>query len=254
MKKEQVLDLMNAVPADLVEEADGERPVKRRLPRVVRTGLIAACVCLALMGTAFAGIKGRTPVHLEPHIDSAGVFDGYSVTGDLAYYPISRFSDAFREAGASGTSRVNREFSSFEEVQAFLGENIPCIWPQDWEADYLVSLYHDEQGDIWGTDVISYDREHKIDIIVEIQTDKYPRDTGGRLYGGFGDKERLESYEMPNGCVADGYTLNAPDYDDSRCVCFFISDGNLYSIAAYGTPEHQAELWPRIQSVLDRFS
>ncbi len=54
MKKEQVLDLMNNLPADLVEEADVERPAKRRRPNIIRAGLIAACLCAALLGTAGA--------------------------------------------------------------------------------------------------------------------------------------------------------------------------------------------------------
>ena len=54
MKKEQALNLMNTLGPDLIEEADIPLPDKRRLPKAVRTGLIAACLCLALLGTAFA--------------------------------------------------------------------------------------------------------------------------------------------------------------------------------------------------------
>ena len=54
MNKEQVLNLMNAIEPDLIEEADLPIAAKRRMPRFARTGLIAACVCLALVGSAFA--------------------------------------------------------------------------------------------------------------------------------------------------------------------------------------------------------
>lgn len=54
MKNEQVLEWMNAIPPDLIEEADVQAPAKRRLPKIVRAGLIAACLCLALLGTAAA--------------------------------------------------------------------------------------------------------------------------------------------------------------------------------------------------------
>ena len=54
MKKEDVLNLMTGLPADLIEEADLDAPAKRRLPRLARAGLIAACLCFALLGTAFA--------------------------------------------------------------------------------------------------------------------------------------------------------------------------------------------------------
>ena len=70
---------MNAVPPDLVEEADTLAPAKRRFSKGVRGALIAACLCLALVGTTFAavtGIRALQLVHMEPHIDGKGVFDG----------------------------------------------------------------------------------------------------------------------------------------------------------------------------------
>lgn len=51
MKKEQAFELMNAIPPDLVEEADVQAPARRPLPKAVRAGLIAACLCLAFVGT-----------------------------------------------------------------------------------------------------------------------------------------------------------------------------------------------------------
>ena len=72
MKKEDVLNLMTELPPDLIEEAGLQAPARRRLPRLARAGLIAACLCLVLIGTAAAvhfsglylveGDGGITPV------------------------------------------------------------------------------------------------------------------------------------------------------------------------------------------------
>ena len=61
MKKEDVLNLMTDLPPDLIEEADFDAPAKRRLPKLARMGLIAACLCLALLGTAFAANPEAVP-------------------------------------------------------------------------------------------------------------------------------------------------------------------------------------------------
>ena len=56
MKKEQVLELMSALDPGLVEEAALQAPAGRRMPRLARAGLIAACLCLALVGTGVAAV------------------------------------------------------------------------------------------------------------------------------------------------------------------------------------------------------
>lgn len=261
MKKEQIFELMNAVPPDLVEEADTQAPVKRRFSKGVRGALIAACLCLALVGTTFAavtGIRALQLVHMEPHIDGKGVFDGYTVSGDLETYRLRDFSEAFHEAGKTKDGRVDMEFPTFEEARAYLGKNIPCIWPNDWEGKFIVSLFHDRDGEIWGSEVISRDPGDHTEIRMRVLTEKSDQKENDEkilgMYGGYGEKKRLEHYEMPNGLVAETY-IESASAETSRCSCvsFFISNGNIYEVSTYDSSEHQDELWPRIQAVLDRF-
>ena len=110
MKKEQIFELMNGLPPDLVEEADVRPPAGGRRPRGIRGGLIAACLCLALVGTAFAaaaGAKALFRARLEPHMDGSGTFDGYTVSGNARTYRLKDFSEAFHEAGKTRDGRVD---------------------------------------------------------------------------------------------------------------------------------------------------
>lgn len=243
---------------NLMEQKE-QRYAKRRGARSLRAGLIVACLCAVLLGTAGAVVYKVQVPHLEPNIDGKGRLDGYAVTGKLATYPLSRFSDAFLEAGETGPGRVDREFSSFDEVRAYLGEDIPCTWAEGWEGGYTVMIYHDEQQNIWGSDVMSESPDSRAEIWLRILTDAYPNaDEMGGLYGGGPDAvmERLDSYQMPNGCVAETFTIDrtaVEGWDYSTCVSFFIKDGNLYEVSVDGEPANPACLWPEVQAVLDSF-
>lgn len=242
-------------------EQQGREPVKGKQFRPLRMALIAAAVCLALVGTAFAALGGILSPRLTPNIDGKGRFDGYAVTGKLATYPLSRFGDGFRKAGKENPKGcVDREFSSFDEVRSYLGENIPCTWAQDWEGGYTVMLYHDEKQNIWGSDVMSRSPDGRTEIWLRILTDAYPHadnEVGG-LYGGGPDAvmERLDSYQMPNGCVAETFTIDrtaVEGWEYSTCISFFIKDGNMYEVSVDGELEDPDRLWPEVQAVLDSF-
>lgn len=117
MKKEQILELMNALPPDLVEEADIQTPVKRRFSKGVRGALIAACLCLALVGTA-AAIR----------FSGVGIVKGEDGTiylqGGMAYYPHDDLSDQLKELEGmreTKNGRFIRRFGSWEELESFIG-------------------------------------------------------------------------------------------------------------------------------------
>lgn len=125
--------------------------------------------------------------HLEPDIDGKGRFDGYAVTGKLATYPVSRLGDAFREAEKENPKdRVDREFSTFDKVRSYLGENIPCTWTEGWEGSYTVMIYHDEEQNVWGSDVMSRSPDGRAEIWLWILTEHWGQDPEevGPLYGG----------------------------------------------------------------------
>lgn len=242
-------------------EQQRREPVKGKRFRPLRTALIAAAVCLALSGTAFAALGGILSPRLTPNIDGKGRFDGYTVTGKLATYPLSRFGDGFRKAGKENPKgRVDREFSSFDEVRSYLGENIPCTWAQDWEGGYTVMLYHDEKQNIWGSDVVSKSPDGRIEIWLRVLTEHWGQDPEkvGPLYGGGPDAvmERLDNYQMPNGCVAESFTIDRTmvgGENYSTCISFFIKDGNMYEVSVDGELEDPERLWPEVQAVLDSF-
>ena len=222
--------------------------------------LRAACLCAILLGTAGAVAYRAQIPRLEPNIDGKGRFDGYVVTGKLTTYPVSRFSDAFREAGEENPKGcVDREFDTFDEVRAYLGENIPCTWAQDWESGYTVMLYHDERQDIWGADVMGESPDGRAEIWLRILTKCYPNaDEMGGLYGGGPDAmmERLDSYQMPNGCVAETFTIDRTAVEGwkySTCISFFIKDGNMYEVSVDGELANPARLWPEVRAILDSF-
>lgn len=243
---------------DLIEEAGTAR--KRKKTASWRWGLVAACLCAALLGTAGAAAYQARAPRLEPNIDGKGRFDGYVVTGKLSTYPMKRFSDAFLAAGETGTGMVTREFSTFDEVRTYLGESIPCTWAQDWEGNYTVMLYHNEQQKIWGSDVMSRSPDDRITIWLRMLTEHYPKmdEQCYGLYGGGPDAmmEQLDSYQMPNGCVAESFTIDRTMMEGeelSTCISFFIKDGNMYEVSVNGELADPARLWPEVQAVLDSF-
>lgn len=257
-KAEKLYNGVTGVGDDLIEEAGMVKKRKKITPW--RGVAIAACLCLALLGTAGAvAYQARVP-RLEPNIDGSGRFDGYMVTGKLSTYPMKRFSDAFLEAGETGTGMVTRKFSTFDEVRSYLGEDIPCTWAQDWEGDYTVMLYHDEQLKIWGSDVMSTSLDDRVTIWLRMLTEHYPKmdEQCYGLYGGGPDAvmEQMDSYEMPNGCVAETFTIDRTAVEGeefSTCISFFIKDGNMYEVSVDGELADPARLWPEVQAVLDSF-
>lgn len=130
MKKEQALDLMTAIDPGLIEEADLPMPSRRRLPKLVRAGLIAACLCLALAGTAAAAvamgwIKATDPSVIQlPHRDRGTVtITQYEVAMDgSVYIPLENISqEALDYANSFLSLPQYKNFDSWEEAEEFLG-------------------------------------------------------------------------------------------------------------------------------------
>ncbi len=264
MKKEQVQDLMNAVPPDLIEEADLQAPAKHRLPRAVRTGLIAACLCLALLGTAFAAANPEAVAalveRLSVQIFSSQTDPGYSVTGgSMTKYPLSAFSPALNAAseGRDGLAVVMLDFDTWEEVQAFLGRDIPCVWPQDWDSPFIVYLFHTGLDRLWGVDIWS---THTTDVVlssieVQIRTENWQRDSASaQLRDTEGAFTLLESYPMANGSTAEIIQYTGTDqHPHANCEGFFMRDGILYNVTTFATVSTADSAHSRLRAVLDSF-
>ena len=271
MKKEQVFELMGSVPADLIEEADLQAPAKRRLPKPARMGLVAACLCLALLGTAFAAapeamatLIERLTVSIAPPQEDPG----YSATGGpMTKYPLSAFSSDLIAASENRDGPVvSLEFDTWDEVRAFLGKDVPCVWPKEWDTGWFqVLLFHTGSEVMWGVDVYSVDVSRQAEVYAEIRTELW---TGENASGGLGALEgssitRLPSYSMPNGAVAELVQVIDPEtvYQDGAptgvrpqsCYGYFMRDGILYNLTANSPVPPQEDTQSQLKTVLDSF-
>lgn len=127
MKNEDILNLMDRIDPALVEEAERLSPKKRR-PRL-RVAVIAACVCLALLGSAFAaevtglGVRianffsgGETPGHYDVLLDGVEGIPLDSLPEDILaaipMHPIIDFPSVAEAGEALGTELTG--FAPFE--------------------------------------------------------------------------------------------------------------------------------------------
>lgn len=267
MKKEQVLELMNTIPPDLIEEADLTPPAKRRLPKLARAVLIAACLCLALVGTAFAAdpeavadFIGRLTVRIvSTDEDTSYTVDG----GPMTKYPLSAFSPALLAASdgrENPAAPVSLSFDTWDEVKAFLGEGIPCVWPNDPEDEgyrFQVILFHTEQEVLWGVDIYC---AHTTDIVlseieIQIRTENWLGDNVRAGAGGSdGSFTQLVSYPMANGAAAEIVQYTGSDkFPHTNCEGWFIKNGILYNVTAYATVPTAEDAVSRLHAILDTF-
>ena len=265
MKKEQILDLMNTVPPDLIEEAGIQSPVKRPIPKALRTGLIAACLCLALLGTAFAANPEAVAAFIDRltvTITSNGNETGYTVDGgSMTKYPLSAFSPALLAASEGREAPVViLDFDTWDEVRAFLGENIPWVRPageDDSSRRFTVYLFHTELEALWGVDIIV---THTTDVVhseikIQIRTEFWPGDNAHAGLGSpEGDLAHLESYPMANGSTAEVIRYTGPEkYPHANCEGYFMKDGILYNVTAYATVPTAGDAESRLHTILDSF-
>ena len=130
MNKERAMELMGGIDPALVAEADIPMPAKRHIPKITRTVLIAACLCLALIGTAAAGvamgwIKATDPSVIQlPHRDGGTVsITEFEVAKDgSVYIPLENFSqEALDYANSFLSLPQYKNFDSWAEAEEFLG-------------------------------------------------------------------------------------------------------------------------------------
>lgn len=277
MNKEQVLELMNAIPPDLLEEAGVQAPARRPLPRLVRTGLIAACLCAAVVGTAFAAanpeavanlIRRFAPVQSETVTMPDGA-QGHHITFEPAGYPMERFSFALLAAGEGREDwDVILEFDTWEETRAFIGEDIPCVMPDfatDQGEHFRVDLSYDSQDRLTYVGVGTYGSVPAVELT--IMTEHCRGDARGLWHrvmtGGPDTKvELLAPYQMANGCQAQITLLTdplpVPDSADvtavTHCSASFICDGILYNVFTGGDSRwSREELLAPLYEALDSF-
>lgn len=130
---EFALAALGYIDPALVEEIDPTEPKKRRLSPRLRAALIAACVCLVLLGTAAAKIVNGwirvTGIAFFPNTNVNGVKTSYAkveITSDgTVYIPLDQFSQEAQNVPRSSTYLPQyRGFDSWDRAEEFLGIEI----------------------------------------------------------------------------------------------------------------------------------
>lgn len=261
MNHKQVLELINPIASGLIEEADLPLPGQGRPSPMLRAAVIAACLCLALVGTGFAaGQFYRLMVRMETADPES---PGYSVQGNVDKFPLDQFSGALlsaSEARFGPGAVVQLEFDTFKEVQEFLGRDIPALWPnggEGWTGRYCVYLFHTEIDKLWMVEVWSFSEDAQATITLTLYTEHWRGGLDTNIAGLHATSddaiERLEPYPMPNGAEAEIILCKSidPKYTGCNCLGHFIRGGILYTVEVTGGQE---EAPSRLKAVLDCFS
>lgn len=254
------LDVLNHIDPALVEEAEPAGLQKRRRPRF-RAAALAACLCLALVGTGFASQVYRLILRTgeeqgEPY---------YSVQGEVIKYPLDAFSDELisaSEARIGPGAPVQLTFETFDEVQAFLGD-VPILWPkggEDWHGSYgyEVILFHTQTDRLWGVEVYSFDPEAQAEVSAIIRTEHWQGtpDTNiiNRHHNPGHTLQQLENYRMSDGAQAEVIMMKGTALEpDCHCYGYFISGGVLYDVEVAGGLSSADGLPLRLKALLDSF-
>lgn len=272
---------------NLMEE--GKRPVKAKRFKVMRTGLIAAAVCAALVGTAFAATAVyRLTVQTGEETFEDHEYVRYDVYGDPVIHPLEDFSQELQDDFAAWNHPsllFHQDFDAWEDARAYLGDNIPVVWhdiPCVWHSslsgnaeqspfapvEYHVEGYHEMYGDnklqfvdvrdngVRLNDMLSFTTE------LFIYTPDYRWDalTGEGWWKDEGEVHALDSYTMANGCVAEvvvgSMSYENEDGETHNYIGTFMKDGILYKVdmfVAIQCPLGEAELEAQLHQILDRF-
>lgn len=268
--EEKAVKLFNGVTGvgdDLIEEAGTAR--KRKKTASWRWGLVAACLCLVLVGTA-----GAVAYQLTVRMVNDD-YVGYQVYGETVQFSLDDFSPELIAAyeGNRGPykSIVQPRFATKEETWRFIGHAIPCVWAiggdemsamgEDYK--YGVSLsQNDETGRLDGVQVRYYVYSPmgisiSVGMTIFAETIEMPEDwdgvIGGRLEERDSQVERLESYTMSNGAVAEIVKLQEP-YGYTYYYGIFTYKGILYQVGVGDWMDYtKEELVPQLHTVLDSF-
>lgn len=283
MKKEQIFELMNGLPPDLVEEADVRPPAGGRRPRGIRGGLIAACLCLALVGTTFAAAR-----YFWVEVYSSGEFAGYKVYGEFTKFPVDSFSMQLLADCENGDASL--ELDTWEEAKAYLGDGIPWVWPEQMvpfevlpgQSPICLSpcIDRDNGNKLQSVYVFSSARyidsetgrqiEPKIDAYIPTENlplvdDEKFGSMGGGFYG-YSEftVEHLGDYPMSNGITAGivrvGYPQEKGPQEKDTCynyIGIFVKDSIRYEVTTttrgIAYPDSPEDIEADLKTILDLF-
>ena len=262
---------------DNLLEQRGQAPVKRRGARPLRAGLIAAAVCVLLVGTAFAATTAyNLMVHTYDSRDFNGEeLKGFELFGEVERYALEDFSQQLQDDYNTWVSRrsgssPSKEFDSWEEAKAYVGEGIPCTWWDTgdaiWESIYRVNVIPDlsaQTDDLHVVQIYSRCRLKSwmtCETVVMLYGEETPHDWIYNMAGPLdSDIQVLEDYRMANGCTARIVAQVTPwdeDWIATYCMGFFVKSGMLYDVTIFGgdpAETDMAEMKAQLYRVLDSF-
>ncbi len=280
-KERMMNNLMN-------QKEQEQTPARRRGFRPLRTGLIAACLCLVLVGTAFAATAVyRLTVQTGEEEAWGNEYVRYDVYGEPAIHPLEDFSQELQDDFAAWNHPsllFHQKFDSWEKVTDYLGDKIPAVWHSidSIDADkhppeYYVEGYHEMYGDnklqfvtVRDNGVILISRlsspESPFQLSFHTEMRIYTPDYCGESLIGegwwkdSGEFQVLDSYTMANGCVAE-VVMGTRTYEDmegeaQHYIGTFMKDGILYQAAMFVPVTctlDQAELVEQLHQILDSY-
>lgn len=237
------------------KDARRKQPMKK-WKRVVLAVAVAALL-VTVAAAAAPDLLERLAIQFFPR--DSGKDGSYTVSGGpMAKYPLNAFSSeliAASEGREGPGASVSLMFDTWQEVKAFIGEDIPCVWPgggENWAGWFQVMLFHTEYDVLWGVDIIGCDLEKNgAEVHVEIRTELWPYSGAHASYSiAEGSLKPLDSYTMANGATAEIVQYQGTEEQPGRrdCTGYFMREGILYrveathTVTAEGTEEHLKEI------------
>lgn len=286
MKKEQVLELMSALDPGLVEEAALQAPAGRRIPRLARAGLIAACLCLVLVGTGAAAMANGWIRVFDISSRQINRRDGSTVSiaqvelfyDGKAYVPWERFSQQCPDflSGFYGMPQY-KGFDSWNELEEFLGLNIidnpildqaePAVHDNNFSLGGRTetgSCFVGFFGNLQEPDFVYLNAVYKLKthdnrhfyLSLSSSLETAPRELderrSGRVFWKQGEEQialTTEDYTTPSGLQTVFVTTSS-----GNIGAFFQVNSAYFELSAYCDDEHMDEGIRIVKEVLDAFS
>lgn len=261
-----MMEAVGLVDPALVEQAAG--PARRHSTRrPLRTGLIAACLCAALLGSAWAanqigGFRSLKffedlllPAELSDDGEALGEahYDGYTLEGGIDFLALEDLpQEALDMAAEHPASTVGLDLTSWEEAEAYFGLELPenAYLQEQLQSGFRAALSSDSEGptalewtaeyldsgvrlEVW---VTAYTQRMELPDHPVSQSHLLPSDT----------QYTTEEHTAPNGLSAVMTTVEQgpedPYYDKWGARMFradFALGGVWYRVDAYDRAEPQ---------------
>lgn len=208
----------------------------RRSIRPVQTALIAACVCVMLVGTALAAqvIWG---VRLE---DKQQGNPGYFVSADLPLWPVEQLSEELRKDADdfNDFGIYELELDSWERVEDYF--NVPLIGNEMLTAPVspVVCLHKWENGSLYECDAnAGYIIDNaQVNWKASLYTEEYSESGGDvplfTLGGNAEDEVSYSQYQMKNGAQAQIAKVTPGEIGATvpMYYTYFVRDGVFYTL------------------------